>query len=110
MNEEEFIRTYYEDAGIPKEIISDVLKEVAGVTEIPLTKIRPTDRFDIELAPNRGWVFGDKIAEISWFVQSKMKQAGISEPVKLHTVDDLIRYIAKLETQKAITNDLTAEK
>ncbi|OGL47350.1 MAG: hypothetical protein A2W05_00965 [Candidatus Schekmanbacteria bacterium RBG_16_38_10] len=100
MSEEEFFVTYYRDASITKETICHVLKVVANATEIPATKIRPSDRFDRELAPVRGWEFDDGLAEISWFAKSKMKKAGVREPTQLHTVDDLIRYVALLEIQK----------
>ena len=100
MSEEEFVFTYYRNTAIPKETISDVLKVVANATEIPASKIRPSDRFDRELAPVRGWEFDDGIAEISWFAKSKIKKAGVHEPVQVDTVDDLIRYIARLEVQK----------
>jgi len=100
MNEEEFFSAYYKEAGIVKETVFEVLRQVADATEIPATRIRPSDRFDRELAPVKGWEFGDGIVEISWFVKREMKKAGVHKPAQLQTVDDLIRYVARLETQK----------
>lgn len=100
MSEKDFFYTYYRDTGVSKETVSYVLKLIANATEIPATKIRPSDRFDREFAPVRGWEFDDGVAEISWFVKSKMKKAGMRKPLQLHTVDDLIRYVARLEKQK----------
>ena len=99
MSEDEFYSTYYRNSGIEKEIVFEVLKEIANATEIAATKILPTDRFDQQLRPVKGWEFGDGLAEVSWFLKDKMKKAGISEQAQLHTVDELIRYVAWLETQ-----------
>lgn len=100
MTEEEFFLTYYKDTKIKKETISDVLKVVSDATEIPVMKIRPSDRFDREFALARGFDFDDGISEISRFLKSKMSQMGITETPKLYTVDDLIRYVAQLEIQE----------
>jgi hypothetical protein len=99
MSKEEFFSTYYADSGIAKETVFEVLTEIANAIEIPATKIRPADRFDAELAPVKGWEYDDGLADVYWFVESKTKKAGLSGPTQLHTVDDLIRYIARLETQ-----------
>jgi hypothetical protein len=101
ITEDEFFSMYYKESGIAKEIVSDVLRRIANATEISALKIRPSDRFDRELAPVKGWEYGDGLAEISWFVKDKKKEARVRESVQLHTVDDLIRYVARLETQKS---------
>lgn len=100
MSEEEFFLTYYRDTKIKKETISEVLKAVSDATEIPVTKIRPSDRFDREFTLARGFDFDDGISEISRFLKGKVKQMGISETPRLYTVDGLIRYVAQLETQE----------
>ncbi len=99
MTEEEFFHTYYGNAKIQKQTVSEVLKIISDATEIPLAKIRPSDRFDREFALTRGFDFDDGISEMSRFLKSKMKQVGISEVPKLYTVDDLIRYVSRLETK-----------
>jgi len=100
MSEEEFFSIYYKESGIAKEIVSEVLMEVSNAIAIPAAKIRPSDRFDYELAPVKGWEFGDGIVEIDWFVRREMKKAGVHKPAQLQTVDDLIRYVARLATQE----------
>jgi len=43
---------------------SDVLRfltRVENVTDVPKGKLRPDDRFAVELAPERGWEFDDRL-------------------------------------------------
>jgi hypothetical protein len=100
LSEEEFFLTYYRDTKIKKKTVSDVLRVISDATEIPTTKIRPSDRFDREFALTRGFDFDDGISEISHFLKGKMNQMGISEMPRLYTVDDLIRYVGQLETEE----------
>ncbi|MCI0551868.1 MAG: hypothetical protein L0287_13010 [Anaerolineae bacterium] len=97
MNPEEFYATYYAQTGIPKRVVTETLEQIAKATGIPLTKLRPSDNFNKELAPMQGWEFGDGIVEIDWLLQRKMKDAGVTEKIEINTIDELIRYLAELE-------------
>jgi hypothetical protein len=101
MSEDEFFATYYGDSGVARGVVSEVIQVVANATDIPSTKIRPSDRFDVELAPMPGWEFDDGLAEVSWFIRARMKKAGAREGVRSETVDALIRYIDQLEKREA---------
>ncbi|MCD6405362.1 MAG: hypothetical protein J7M19_06015 [Planctomycetes bacterium] len=73
ITEYEFYRTYYKDTGISKETVCEVLCVVGSGTEIPATRIRPSDRFDKELAAVRGWEWDDGLVEVEWYLRDKKK-------------------------------------
>jgi hypothetical protein len=102
MSVDEFCSTYYKDSSIGKETISKVLGVISEAIEVPAGKLRPSDRFDAELAPVKGWEYDDCIAHVDSFVKDKRKKAGVSDVEQLHTVDDLIRYVARLEKQTTL--------
>lgn len=94
MGIDEFYSSYYRCAGIPQEIVAQVLKDIANATGISECKIRPSDRFDHELAPLKGWEFGDGLIELSWIVNKKTGKIKKPKTINFNTVDDLIRFIA----------------
>jgi len=96
IDEEEFYQTYYKESGIPKETVSRAIKFVSTAVDIPVSKLRPSDRFEVELKPEKGWEFGDGLAEITWLIEENEKKKGnnLSLPL-MTTVDDFIRYVAE---------------
>lgn len=93
LNPGELWRDFYRESAVSRESVETALRLVSEATTVPAGKIRPTDRFAAELAPETGWEFDDGLAEIAWYVESKSK--GSSEG--LETVDDLIRLLNRLE-------------
>lgn len=91
----ELWRDFYRESDVSLESVETALRLVSEATTVPAGKIRPTDRFAVELAPERGWEFDDGLAEIAWYVESKSK--GSSEG--LETVDDLIHLLDRLEPE-----------
>jgi hypothetical protein len=85
-------RKLYRKNEVSLESVEVALRLVSDATTIPAGKLRPTDRFAVELAPERGWEFDDGLAEIAWYLEAKSK--GSSEG--LQTVDDLIRLLDQL--------------
>jgi len=90
---EQFWREFYPGEEVRLESIAEALRLISDATEVAPGKLRPTDRFTAELAPERGWEFDDGLAEVAWYVEweSKGSSAG------LETVDDLIRLLDRLE-------------
>lgn len=89
----QFWQEFYPSEEIGLESVAEALRLISDATEVATGKLRPTDRFAVELAPERGWEFDDGLAEVAWYVESKSK--GSSEG--LETVDDLIRVLDRLE-------------
>lgn len=88
----EFWRQFYEERGVPLEVVEELLPVIAEAAEVPVTLLRPTDRFAEELAPEKGWEFGDGLAEVGWWVRALAKRSGKEVDLsEVRTVDDLIR-------------------
>jgi hypothetical protein len=58
-------------AGAPDNMAIRFLDAVARAADIPRGFLRPADRFDAELAPERGWEFDDGIALLPWVLASE---------------------------------------
>lgn len=90
-----FWQQYSEDSGIPFEVVEEILPLIAEAAEIPAALLRPTDRF----APEKGWEFDDRRAELSWRAQSEAKRSGKRVDVfVVRTVDDAIHVYHELAT------------
>lgn len=100
MNESDFFRTYYEGTGVRRETVSEVLRETAASLRVPSTRLRPTDRREVELGPVKGWEWDDDIAGVDWFLEDKERDAGIEEGETVETLDHMIRYVDRLAAQK----------
>ena len=99
LSDEDFFNTFYKDSGISKSVIKEIIKDIATATEIPIGKLRPTDRFDHELAPVKGWEFGDGLIELNWRVMERIEERTKKERIpSLNTVDDYIRYVDRLKS------------
>ncbi|MBN1907067.1 MAG: hypothetical protein JW927_18455 [Deltaproteobacteria bacterium] len=94
MGIDEFYSCYYRSAGIPQEKVAQVLREIGNARGISECKIRPSDRFNHELAPLAGWEFGDGLIELSWIVNKKTGKIKKPKTINFNTVDDLISFIA----------------
>lgn len=55
MSLNDFYDLFYKSSGIKKELIEEQLNHVAFELPLPATRLLPSDRFDVELAPDKGW-------------------------------------------------------
>ncbi|SRR5713101_841985 len=96
---DEIYQQFYSSSGIPKTVVLDVLKEISEATEIAQGLIRPTDRFDIELAPAKGWEeMDDASLELKTYAE-KLGNRTVSLS-KVHTVRDYIELVAEVSQQR----------
>ncbi len=78
---EEVYSLFFADSGIPKEVVLELWMEVATILDLPAGKLRPQDRFDAELGPERGWEWGDNIAILDRIAAKRLKK------MKSHSFD-----------------------
>jgi len=89
----------YRALGFDPEKVRKALNDVALAIDIPASKLRPTDRFDVELAAERGWGFDDGVAVLVNHAAKKHRRAdSTSSGSSVETVDDYIRTIATLKS------------
>jgi hypothetical protein len=90
---EELHRQFYSDSPITPSALTLALDEIALALDVPRGKLRPSDRFDRELAATPGWEADDDLGVLNELV---VKRLG-DRAEKVQTVDDYIRLTAGLE-------------
>jgi len=95
---EEFYLKYYVNTDLPKNNVISLLEEIAIATEIPKEKIRPNDRFSLELAPEKGWELDDGL----FLFLAKWKKLLAKNNLaidfnSINTVDDFIRGVGRYD-------------
>jgi hypothetical protein len=91
-----FYQSYY--AGTQnRERIEELLAHVAQELSIPANKLRPSDRFDVELRPPRGWEFdsgkGILLVELDKLARAKGK---LIDTKMIVTLDDYLRAMTEV--------------
>lgn len=73
----------------------ELWQEIASAVEVPPGLIRPTDRFDTELAPVKGFRIASEMDDLHDAFVRRCKQQRIDfREVKIQTVDDYIKQFA----------------
>jgi len=93
MSAEEIYSAFYADSVIDKDAVLRSLREISDKLQVPAGKLRPSDYFLGELAPNRGWEFDDGLGVLSDLARKKLATKG-DDPeavARIKTVDDYIR-------------------
>ena len=73
----------------------ELWKEIASAVEVPPELIRPTDRFDTELGPVKGFRVAGETDDLQDAFMRRCQQRHLDpQNVKVETVDDYIRLFA----------------
>lgn len=99
LTSDEFYHQFYSGSRIPRTVVLDALKGVSEATEIAEGLIRPTDRFDTELAPAKGW---EELDDASFELKTYAEKVG-NRAVNLsnvQTVGDYIELVAECSQQR----------
>jgi hypothetical protein len=99
MTIDELYDTYYSATQISKDKVVYYWGVIASLLRLDPQKLRPTDRFAVELAPVNGKELSDEIEDVAQFLVDESKEKGFSfSPEKVKTMDDAIKL---LTTQKS---------
>lgn len=89
---EDIYETYYRDAGFDFASFARFWTELASLLKLDPTRLRPTDRFDQELAAVDGYLAEDELVDVGELYRSRRKRTGrTSRPDLPQTVDELVR-------------------
>jgi hypothetical protein len=66
------------------------LQEVAAAIHVPATRLRPTDRFSVELAPAKGWEIDDGTALLAQTIRANSRKA---DQGPIQTLDEYLRAV-----------------
>ena len=98
MNWEQIYKRYY--SNYPETIVKKLWLEVAQYLEIPYGKLRPSDRFDKELSPVKGWEYDDPFYILTIIAEERLKKAKDRISITdIKTLDDYIKIFSKIETE-----------
>jgi hypothetical protein len=77
---------------LPRRDVEVVLTELASTLEVPLGLLRPTDRFDSELAYPRGFGYDGRMESLAATFRGHLKRQGVNNVAKYpETVGDFVR-------------------
>jgi hypothetical protein len=101
LSSDSIYRAFFAEQDLPKGLVIELWDEVASPLRLPPGKLRPSDRFDRELAPVRGWEFDDDIVEVHWAAQRRLKKLSVDADIsKIQTLQDYVRFFCKLEQER----------
>ena len=91
-----FYQNYYEGK-VERSKVEELLAHVAHELSIPMDKLLPTDRFDVELRPARGWEFdsgkGILMIELDKLARAKSRPL---DTRMIATLDDYLKAMAEV--------------
>lgn len=94
---DEFYSKFYASENLEKDLVEELLNHVAAEFDLPVLKLLPTDRFDAELAPDKGWNWDAGHGILSIELQQLAKKKGETIDLnKIITIDDYIKIAAKI--------------
>jgi hypothetical protein len=94
---EQQYQRYYTDSGLPEEVVCRALRDVARAAGVPVGLLRPTDRFDTELAPEKDELFDSDWSVFSWWVGRKLKRQGTTvQDLGVESLHDFVLRVAPL--------------
>lgn len=94
---EQIYGEFFAGKNLPKALALELWSEVANSLGLPPGKLRPADRFDIELAPPTGWEFDDDFVVVYWAAERRLKRLGLRvEHSNVQTLADYVEFFCKL--------------
>jgi hypothetical protein len=93
---------FFSGANLPKDMVLELWNEVATLLRVPPGKLRPSDRFDKELAPGGVWLrLDDDAVQVNLSAQFRLKSVGAKTSFSaMQTLRDYIELFCKLESAK----------
>jgi hypothetical protein len=94
---EDMHRSFYAGSAVSIESLRGAMDEISGVLGVPPTRLRPSDRFAVELAPEPGWEYDDPLGVLTALAEEKLKREGRApdSAKDLLTVDDYVRLTSR---------------
>jgi hypothetical protein len=94
---EQIYGEFFAGKNLPKELACELWNEVSASLHVPAGKLRPTDRFDQELAAPKGWELDDEILDVQWAAERRLKQSGTQADLShIKTVADYVEFFCNL--------------
>jgi len=88
--------TFYGSSRVSRAELAQALGEVSSCLGVAANRLRPSDRFDKELAAERGWEFDDPLGALTAIAEKRLAKKGLDPKLvgQIMTVDDYVRLVA----------------
>lgn len=94
LSQDVFYEIYYKSSGLDKVLVSELLEHVAQELGLPIEKLRPTDRFSVELAPSKGNDWDSGYGILLYELNRLAKKRGQKIQGKIDSIDDYLRAMS----------------
>jgi hypothetical protein len=89
----EIFTTYYKNQGVAESRFQELWSDAARILKLDPTRLRPSDRFNVELAPVKGHLAEDELVDLEEYYSAECKRMGLPSPPRLQTLGDLIQVL-----------------
>jgi hypothetical protein len=95
MSMDELHAAFYAQSGISKVDLEAAFREVGRLLGVPAGCLRPSDRFDVELAPAKGWEFDDGLGRLTAVAEERLRTRGLDKGLvaQIKSVDDYVHLV-----------------
>ena len=81
---------YFSGTRVQQETFSRIWEAAARNLNLDATRLRPTDRFDNELAPVKGHLLEDELVALNEYYRAECRRIGVADPPRLQSLNDLV--------------------
>ena len=93
---DEIYHRYYSDSGLLAGSVCEVWTQIAARLNVAPGLLRPSDRFDTQLSPVRGFPIEDELSDVEEYIRGRLARGtGDMDSLKLATLDNVIHLIAQ---------------
>lgn len=94
---------YFACKNLPKELACELWREVSACLKLPPEQLRPSDRFDLELAATKGWEHDDELLDVQWAAERRLKAVGSRDSIsQIKTVGDYVEFFCNLQAKSSL--------
>jgi hypothetical protein len=87
---------YFEKEGLKKSDVIYLWEEIAKLLRIEAGRLRPTDRWDNELAPDKNGLVDDELEEVLYYLWEIADECGFEIDIKnQHDLGTMIEYVVE---------------
>ena len=96
LDSREIFEMYFASTGYNDKRVNYLWNRIADILHLEAGKLRPNDRFDVELAPVKGHFVEDELVDLEDFMRDECKVMSKVKPsLSLKTLDEFIRYLCE---------------
>lgn len=96
LSPDEVFNRYYAGSNLNRKLVVELLDHVAAELSLPVEKLRPNDRFAVELAPKKGSEWDSGYGILLYELQRLAKKKGRIVKKSIATIDDYLMAMSEV--------------